>query len=130
MNIQNYIDWFHDANLKDIVHDPGKDHISIVMSSAEIGDWEEFDNKIKLSKNRTIVGKLHLQGIKKITVNDDPYTEILKKFHTDGEVLDFEIRGNIIELGILWHLTPKNDFSTILIEADKIYWENIPDLKT
>ncbi len=128
MDIQNYVAWFHDGTLKEIVHEPDKSHISILMSSSEILDWEEFDNKIELSKNQTIVGKLHLQDIKKITVNDNPYNGILQKFYADGEILDFEMEANIIELGILWHLSPKNDFSTIKIKAGKIWWENLPEL--
>jgi len=49
-----------------------------------------------------------------------------------GSIFDFDIRNNQIELQISWRNVPQkpyvNDFSTIKIEAQKIWWENIPDL--
>ena len=51
-----------------------------------------------------------------------------------GRIFDFEIKGKIIELDIEWVNYPPRlnvtDFSTIKIKAEKIWWENIPDLET
>ena len=54
MNIQKYTSWFHDGALGEILHEPNRGHITIVMNSSQIVDWDEFDKKIELSKNQTI----------------------------------------------------------------------------
>jgi hypothetical protein len=47
-------------------------------------------------------------------------------------VLDFDIKDETVELGILWtNYLPKpytNEFSWIVIKAGKIWWENVPEL--
>ena len=52
--------------------------------------------------------------------------------YDSGSILDFEILNHKVILGIEWTDYPpkprKSDFSTIEIEAEKIWWENIPDL--
>jgi hypothetical protein len=49
-----------------------------------------------------------------------------------GSIFDFNIKDDTIELQISWRNSPQkpyvNDFSTIIINAKKIWWENIPDL--
>jgi len=46
----------------------------------------------------------------------------------------YQIKGKIIELDIKWVNYPPHpnieDFSTIKIKADQVWWENIPDLET
>jgi hypothetical protein len=55
-----------------------------------------------------------------------------KKNYDGGSILDFEIFKHKVILGIEWTDYPpkvrKSDFTTIEIEAEKIRWENIPDL--
>ena len=52
--------------------------------------------------------------------------------YDNGNILDLEIRDNKIFLLVEWKNFPpkarKNDVSKIEIEAEKIYWEKIPDL--
>ena len=60
--------------------------------------------------------------------------EMLWKDYDNGEILDLEIDDNKVFLLIEWKNWPPkprlrtNDVSKIEIEAEKIYWENIPDL--
>jgi hypothetical protein len=127
MDIKKYVDWFHDGNLKKISN--FKDQLIIEMSSAQV-DLDEIEDCIKLSKNKTISGKLYLDGVEKIIVNDKAYKGVLKKKYDEGQILDFEINNKNVELGILWFVpgVKKTDFTTIIIYAKKIWWENIPNL--
>ncbi len=129
MDISKYVDYFHDGGLYDIKHRNGK--IELFMCSAEM-DPEDLKDDIPLGDYDRIKGILHLEDIKKITRNKQPFIGELKMEHQSGEILDFEIVNDVVELGILWdNFKPKHQsmgYSTITIKADKIYWENKPDL--
>lgn len=129
MDIAKYADYFHDGSLINFKH--GGNKIEISMLSAEIIPEHMIENMPPLNKNR-IRGKLYLDGIKKIKVNKEPFTGTLKKTYDSGSILDFEVLKNKVILGIEWTDYPpkprKSDFTTIEIEAEKIRWENIPDL--
>ncbi len=129
MDISKYADYFHDGGLYDIKQ--RNDKIELFMCSAEM-DPEDLQDDIPLGQGDCITGILHLEGIRKITRNKHPFIGELKMEHQSGSILDFEIENNIVELGISWkNFRPKyqsKGFSTIVIEADKIYWENKPDL--
>jgi hypothetical protein len=129
LNIAKYADYFHDGSLNNIKHIGNK--IEISMLSAEIIPEHMIENMPSLNKNR-IVGKLHLEGVKSIEVNKESFTGTLRKMYDSGSVLDFEIFDHKVFLGIEWTDYPpkprKSDFSAIEIEAEKIRWENIPDL--
>ena len=129
MDIAKYADYFHDGSLINFKHVGNK--IEIAMLSAEIIPEHMIENMPPLNKNR-ITGKLYLDGIKKIKVNKEPFTGNLKKTYDSGSILDFEVLKNKVILGIEWTDYPpkprKSDFTTIEIEAEKIRWENIPDL--
>ena len=103
------------------------------MESSEM-DEEDIKNDIILAKDDRLRGKLHIEEIKSIQINDKPYLEIVKKMYDEGGIVNFEIAKNSIMLSIDWvNFPPKpevNDFSIIKIEAEKIWWENIPDLET
>ena len=131
MNIKKYTAWFHDGDLIEIQHRPKDSIILFTMSSAQIIGWEEFDNQIELSRNMTIIGVLHVEKIIEISINDEPFTGVLQKLYPEGSILDFEITNeHTIELGISWSTADKRDldFTTILIEAETIWWENIPGM--
>ena len=100
------------------------------MTSAEIIPEYMLENMPPLNKKR-ITGKLYLEGVKKIKINKKLFSNTLKKTYDSGSILDFEILDHKIILGIEWTNYPprprKSDFSTIEIEAEKIYWENVPN---
>lgn len=131
-NISKYTSYFHDGNLKDIDHQNNK--IIFIMSSAEMDEDELLDDITLSSKHgfKCLRGKLHIEGIRKILVDDKLFSGRLKKHFDSGEILHLEIKKNYVELSIGWiNYPPKprdEDFSTIQVEADKIYWENIPTL--
>src|SRR5262245_12185926 len=130
MNISKYADFFHDGTIHDISHI--KDQMRISMESAELlTEWNE-DN-VTLSKHNRIEGYLRLENIKNIQINEKPYFGILRKTYDSSDIYDFEIRENKVILLVQWiNYPPKpreeTDFFTIEIEAEKIYWENIPTL--
>lgn len=130
MNIQNYTSYFHDGTVHDINH--VKNHMEIAMESAQLlPAWNE--DAIKLSKYDTISGRLHLDKIKSIRVNENNYTGELRKTYDSSDINHFEILSNKAILLIRWINYPPNpyeetDIFTIEIEADEIYWENVPNL--
>ena len=104
-----------------------------------LGDWnsqeqEELPGTILLSSDDSITGKLHVINIKSIEVNEKPFFGILTKDYDSAEILDFEMENHsTLLLGIQWgNYPPKarvDNFSTIIIKAEKMWWENIPDLE-
>ena len=99
---------------------------SCVVSLDDVG-------KVDLSNRGTIMGKLHLQGIEKIKVGNSEFCGQLERFHDEGEILDLRIQSNKISLLVEWtDFPPKEratDVSKIEIEAEKMWWENVPNLE-
>lgn len=129
MNLKNYTSFFHDGSIIAISHTGNEMVLS--MESAEM-DEEDLKDDIILSKNDRIRGKLHILGIKGIKENGRSYRDTLKMKYEDAEIFHFELNQNKAEFQIKWGSYPPkpymDDFSTIEIEAEKIWWENIPDL--
>ena len=129
IKIQKYLDEFHDGSLINIEH--SDQECIFTLESAEM-DRAEMKDDIPLSERDTIKGKLHLEKIQSIQINDRVFHDRLKIPYDYGSIFDFDIRNNIVELQISWRNAPKkpsvNDFSTIVVQADHIWWETIPDL--
>lgn len=128
MQINEFDSLFHDGRIIDIIN--SNDDIIFLMKSAQvIPEWNVYN--IELSKAQTINGKLHVEKVKNITVNGKQ-TKIIKKIYDSGEILDLEVAKNKVFVLITWiNYRPKVETSiseSIVIEANKIYWENIPDL--
>lgn len=130
MNITQYTGYFHDGTLLKIDH--RDNHIVFTLESAEIDPLEIGDLSI-LSQSNTLFGKLHLSEVKSIKVDPPPCKEMLCKTHDSGEILDLEVYSGKIFLLIAWvDYPPKpetNDVSSIEVEAENIYWENVPSAK-
>lgn len=129
MKIQKYLDEFHDGSLIDIEHTSGEIVLSIESAEMDLCDMKD---DISLSERGTIKGKMHLESIKSIQINGISFNSFWKMPYDYGTVFDLQIQNNSIELQVSWKNAPKkpsvNDFSVIVIEAEKIWWENIPDL--
>lgn len=129
ISIQKYTAYFHDGGVITIEHTD--DEIIFSLESAEM-DRSDMKDNIPLSERGTIKGKLHLDEISSFIINDFSFLEEFKMPYDYGSIFDFDIRNNQVELQISWRNAPQkpyvNDFSTIKIEAQKIWWENIPDL--
>jgi hypothetical protein len=129
MNIKKYTALFHDGEVIEIKN--FKKQIELTMESAEV-DPDDIKDEIILSMDDTIKGKLYIKNINKIIINEKPVAELIKKKYDMAKIFDFEINNKEIQLSIIWkNYPPKSDvedFSKIEIEADKIWWENIPDL--
>lgn len=129
MMIQKYLDDFHDGALIDIQH--SQNELALSIESSEINPSDMKDS-IQLSERETIKGKLHLKNVNLIKINGSNFYGLLNKEYDSGVILDLQIEEKKIEIAISWvNFSPKsqvNDFSIIAIEAEKIWWENIPDL--
>jgi len=127
MNIKTLTSLFHDGSITAIYH--MKNKIIFSMESAETDKNDIIDNFIVLRDNR-ICGNLHLEEIKSVTENGQLYVDTLKMKHKDAEIFHLEVTENKVELQIKWNsLPPKpyiDEFSTLEIEAGKIWWENKP----
>jgi hypothetical protein len=129
MGISKYEAYFHDGSLYNIEHK--KNQIILSMSSAEM-DTTDMKDDIPFSSDDTLKGRLHIEGIKSITIDDKPLFDILKMHYEKAGIFNLEIKKHSVELQLIWKTyTPKPkemDFSTIKIEATTIYWEPVPDL--
>lgn len=129
MELKNYSSFFHDGGIINI--EQNDTNIKISMESSQIlPEWNK-DN-IPLSNFKTIKGKLYLEGIKKILLNHKLVNKI-KMMHDSGEILNFDIFENqTVKLLIIWSNYPPKKLldqtELIEIEAEKVYWENIPNL--
>ena len=130
IDISKYAAYFHDGNLVNISN--LKNKITFQMSSAEV-DFSEIEKDLALSKDHRIRGILHLDNVQNVHLTGEYKLENLFDVFNLGTILDFEITNKTIELGVLWENYPPklhtNEFTTIIIQADRIWWENIPDLK-
>ena len=129
IDIGKYSAYFHDGAVIEIQHKD--DEITLSLESAEM-DLSEIQDNIQLSELSTIIGKLHLSGVKSIQINDVFFSGRLSLKYDSGNIFDLEIKKNKVEIALIWeNFPPKpavNDFSTIIIQADHIWWETIPDL--
>ncbi|MDN3507486.1 MAG: hypothetical protein P0S94_01040 [Simkaniaceae bacterium] len=130
MDISIYAPFFHDGTVYDIQH--SSNTMVVSMSSAEM-DNNDMTEDTDLSKDNSIQGKLHIEGIHCIKVNDTFFTGQIKKDHDYCKIFDLEIGNQEVEMSIIWRNSPPNleeeDFSTITIQAEKVWWENIPNLE-
>lgn len=129
MNISKYADFFHDGSIIDIHHIGNS--VEFLMSSAEL-DKEDVNGNIILSKDDSIQGKLHVEGVNSITIDGKAFFGKLKKIRDHGKIFDFKVEKNLIELEVDWNNFPpkkkENEFSVTKIVAKKIWWETIPNL--
>ena|SRR3990167_1061339 len=129
MDIKKYTSFFHDGSILAIQHQ-GNDLV-ISMESAEMDEKDLQDDAV-LSKDDSLRGKLHIENIKNIS---EEKTGSLIKFAMkteDAGIFHFEFNKNHIEFQIIWGSFSSNcfdeDFSVVKIEAEKIWWENCPDM--
>jgi hypothetical protein len=129
MDIHKYIDYFHDGSLFAINHIGNK--IEFSMASAEMDQDDLVDDAI-LSRDNSIQGKLHVEGVKIIKIDSQIFYNKVDLLYDRGRILDFELGKNSVEFGINWINFPPKDqikeFNVIEVEADKVWWENIPNL--
>ena len=129
MDISKYTSFFHDGSIMNIEHIGS--NLIFTMGSAEM-DKEDLKDNIALSKNNRIKGKLHIDGVQTIIIDDQSFLGKMKQEYDHGDILHLTIKNNFVELTVEWiDFPPKVErefFSVIQIEAKKIYWENIPDL--
>ena len=131
MDIRKYTSYFHDGDLFAILHDD--ESLDLSMESAQM-DEEDLEDPIPLSNNSgfpTLRGKLCIRGIRKIILNDMLFTGRLEKTHDGLNIFDLEITDHSVELQLILErfCSPREEgFWVIKIDADTIYWDNIPDL--
>jgi hypothetical protein len=131
MLINKYVNYFHDGAIRAVQH--ANNVIVLFMESAQLlPEWNR--DKILLSKRETIAGKLCLKEIKNISVDGAPF---LRDFKVEAPydmagIFDFDIHSNKVKLLIWWQKHPPkpvdSDIFEYVIEAEEIYWENIPTL--
>ena len=131
MKIESYVDYFHDGSVIDIKH--SGHNITIDMSSAEMDPMDLVDDVV-LSKRDTIVGRLYILGVRGICINDRQFHGQLAKTHDSGSINNLSIDDTLVSLQVSWSDYPpkpriETDLFEIKIEASKIYWENIPNLR-
>jgi hypothetical protein len=127
MDISKYDSYFHDGSVINITY---RDHeIILSLDSGQLSE-EENPDRIPLSDHSTLKGKLHLEGVIKITDNDIPLTDNLQMLADSAEILHLNIQNNLVILNLNWINFPpsKDQYSFYCIECSKIWWENIPDL--
>ena len=127
MELKKYTSHFHDGLIDGIHYND--DEIVLTMVSAEIDPKYLHDLSI-LSNSGRFCGKLHIQGVKKIEeVNGENHE--LQKYLDRGTILDLEIHDSVVEFDVLWEAWKVSDARDIFvshrIEAESIYWENLPD---
>ena len=129
MDTQKYD--FHDGYLIDIEHN--NQDLLISLESAQVSD-DENEERLSLSTNSTLKGKLHIKGVSSIAVNDAPLTGKLVKKHDEGNIYSLEVHKQKVVLEVSWMNHPPKPYEEtpmqkITIEGENIFWENLPDLR-
>ena len=128
MDIRKYTSYFHDGSIYDIKHNGKK--IVLSLESCELEpEWNE-DN-IPLSKLNLISGYLHLENVQNVYINKKKTHEKLEMIHDLGDIYHLEIKDNNMRMSASWSndapkLPEETDVIVYEIEAEKIYWENVP----
>lgn len=129
MNISIYQDFFHDGSIMNVEHVGS--NLILTIGSAQV-DTEDIKDDIILSSNSRIKGKLHIDRIETIIIDNQSFLGKMKQQHDHGDILELIIKKNFLDLAVEWIDFPpkpeKQVFSVIQVKAEKIYWENIPDL--
>jgi hypothetical protein len=129
MNIADYEAFFHDGSIINIQHATNK--IEFSMESSEISK-EDLKDEVVLSEHNTLKGKLHLEGVKNILNKGQPFFGVLSMLYDSAEIMHLNIIKNRIKISWEWENFPPHPkiiaYSFLEIEADKIWWENIPNL--
>jgi hypothetical protein len=127
--MKKYLYEFHDGALL-AIECKGEGYV-FSLESAEM-DCVDMKDDLSLSERGTLKGKLHVERVQSIKINELMFQEKLKMKYDYGSIFDLNIQDDTIELQISWRNSPQkpyvNDFSTIIINAKKIWWETIPDL--
>lgn len=127
MDISKYSGLFHDGSIIKITHESNE--LIFFIESAQVYQ-ENVD--IPLSEDHRIKGNLHVKRIKSILIDEQPFIGTFKQTYDYGGIFDLVIEKNFVEISIKWEDFPpkprKEDFSVIQIQAEDIYWENIPNL--
>ena len=128
MDIEKYD--FHDGYIIDIKHIKGS--VAISMESAQI-DTEEVCGTYELSEHKTLKGKLHLDGVKKIILNEKRCLDQLEMVDMEGNISSLDFDSQRMYLVINWMPHPpttekKESWYAYEIYCEHIYWENIPNL--
>ena len=131
MDMAKYDGYFHDGYIYDIIHE--EKNICFFLESCVI-DPKEIPRNITLSKSNTLKGILKVYNIKKYMLNNKEDHNHFKMQYDYAEILDLEINeNNKLFLLLEWKNRPPksriNILSKLEIEAEKIDWEPIPDLK-
>lgn len=132
MDITKYAHYFHDGYVNNVLHTGS--NIYFFLESSVVTNLNEFEDKHFLSNSHTFKGILNICGIKNFKLGNEKYESIFQKQYDDGNILDLEIKNNKVFVLIEWKNWPPkprlrtHDVSKIEIEAEEIYWENIPDL--
>ena len=126
MDIRKYTGFFHDGSIIGVYHTG--DALTISMESAEM-DIEDLTDDVALSENNRMKGKLHLEELRNYLTNHHN-CRIFDKTFENAEIFRFIINQNKVELQLLKYseIHGAPDFFTFEFEADKIWWENRPDL--
>lgn len=128
--ISRYAGYFHDGSIRNIERD--KNGFVISMESAQIlPEWEWNKKMIQLSKHETIAGKLHLNEISMILINEKENCK-LEMIYDRGSIFDLEIDKKGVKIEVIWkqYIPIKQETGVVQIEvtAKDIAWENIPNL--
>lgn len=128
IDISKYSDFFHDGSVIAINHTGN--NMLFFMESAEM-DEEDMQEAFTLTKDARIRGKLHIENIKSLKINNQISQGPLKQKYDEGGIINLKIEKTSVVLSIDWINFPPhqktNEFSVIEINAEKIWWENIPD---
>jgi len=128
MNISEFAPYFHDGTIFSIKQNGSS--IEIYMQSSELD--KEVGTTNSLSKYHRLAGKLHLDGIKKIRDNNKDLIHGLTMKYQSACILNLEVKNGKLILDIEWKNYPPNpdktEYSFYEVQAEKIWWENIPEL--
>jgi len=130
VNISRYSGYFHDGDLYDVRQRQGG--IDFYLGSVIVCP-DDIESDVVLSKNGTIQGVLHLEGVQKNVNGSESFLRGLLSRFPGAEVLDFEVDNCKMKLGVLWKRFPydpsNSDYTVTEIQAQNIWWENIPNLE-
>ena len=131
MNISKYQAYFHDGIILDM--EQIENNVQFSMLSCAV-DQELFSEKLPLSEDDTLQGKLHIVGLKEVRIDGKMFEGKLDRQYDSGSILDVFVTDRSVKLVAKWtNFPPKKRFETPFlvyeIKAEKVFWEPVLDLE-
>ncbi|MBF5058913.1 hypothetical protein [Candidatus Neptunochlamydia vexilliferae] len=125
VDIRKYLEFFERGEILGVIYKGDK--VFLTLESSYINP-KAVDNRTILSKNCTLRGKLVLQRVESYCLDNKKTQPPKKQLFAGGKIVKLELKQTVAEIVFEYKEQSIKKRVAVKIEAQKIYWENLPTL--